>query len=40
MTDINYVIVPDDPELNQYLSELLNEAWHVHQHHRDGGVVR
>ena len=36
MTDINYVIVPDDPKLNRYLSELLNEAWHVHQHHRDG----
>ncbi len=36
VTDISYVIVPDDPELNRYLSELLNEAWHVHQHHRDG----
>ena len=36
MTDIDYVIVPDDPELNRYLSKLLNEAWHVHQHHRDG----
>ena len=35
-TDIAYDILPDEPELNQYFNEMLNEAWHVHQHHRDG----
>lgn len=33
-TDLSYRIVEDDDELNKKIGAIVNEAWHVHRHHR------
>ena len=34
--DLSYELLPEEPDIGSKIADLLNEAWHVHQLHRDG----